>query len=31
MFCAYLLRVPEGENINNNKEAIFEGIIADNF
>lgn len=31
MFYAYLLRVPEGENINNNKEAIFEGIIADNF
>ena len=31
MFYVYLIRVPEGYNINNNKEAIFEGIIADNF
>lgn len=31
MFYAYLIRVPEGQNINNNKAAIFEGIIGDNF
>lgn len=31
MFNAYLIRVPEGEDIRNNKEAIFERIIVDNF